>query len=186
MADVVTGILERWTHKATCLALMLALLSAPVAAAVVTLANGDVIEGTIQSRVLIKRFTTDGDVAFRVVEGEDILSIDATGIHCKGESVVLAGMKGATPEDILQGLIWWREGRSLRLGQALLRDVGTAQVVGARVQNSAVKPASEELLGEYRIKDNAKKIELLSYIRLKKPDGTVVTTPIADLVVFNK
>ena len=99
---------------------------------------------------------------------------------------MLTGMKGATPEDILQGLIWWREGRSLRPGQGLVRDVGTAQVIGVRVQNSAVKPASEELLREYRIKDNAKKIELLSFIRLKKPDGTVVTTPIADLVVFKK
>ena len=58
MADVVTGILERWTRQATCLALMLALVSAPVAAAVVTLANGDVIEGTIQSRILIKQLHT--------------------------------------------------------------------------------------------------------------------------------
>lgn len=58
----------------TWLALLVALLPAPVAAATVRLGTGQVVEGTVQGRVLVIRATTDGDVMFRMLEGKDVSS----------------------------------------------------------------------------------------------------------------
>lgn len=185
MAGVMTAVLQPWVGRAACIFVMLALAQAPAGAAVITLANGEVIDGTIQGRVLTRRFT-GGDVAFRMLEGKDISSIDESGIRATGDSVMLVGMKGATQEDVLQGLIIWNEGRRLRPRQALVRDVGTAQVIGARVDNATMKPFPEEFLGEYRIDEAAKKIELLASVRLKTANGAVVTIQLAEIVRFKQ
>jgi hypothetical protein len=182
MADDVLGGVGRSLRCATWLPLVVALVQAPLDAAVITLANGQVVEGTIQGRVLVRRTTPDGDVAFRVLEGKDITNIDASGVHANGDSIFLIGMKGATPDDVVQGLIWWSEGRDLKKGRGLVREVGTGQVVGARVQNSSVKSDSGEFLGEYRINHWDKRIDLLFAIRLKRPDGTTATIPASEIV----
>ena len=162
-------------------ALTLVAVRTPVAAAVVTLANGQVIEGAVQGRVLVRRCSPDGNVRIRVVEGGDISRIDASGVHATGESVFLVGLNGATQEDVLQGLIWWSDGRDLKQGQGSVRAIGTAQVAGMRVLNSSIESRSGELLGEYRIDDQDNTIELLSAIRLKRPDGSTVTIPAGEI-----
>ena len=157
--------------------------SRTLAAAVITLANGDVIEGTVQGRVLVRRTGEAGNVAICVVEGKDISSIDQTGIRASGESVMLAGMKGATQDQVLQGLIFWDEGRRLKTGQGMIRAVGTAEIVGLRIDFASMKPfPNDKVLGEYEINEAAKRVTLLSSVRLKKGDGTVVTIPVAEIV----
>jgi hypothetical protein len=142
-----------------------------------------VIEGTVQGRVVVRRADAEGNVAIRVLEGTDIVAIDQTGIRANGESVMLAAMQGATQDDVLQGLIFWDEGRRLKNGQGMVRDVGTAQVLGARIDNARIKPGrKEEFLGEYRINEGARTITLLSSVRLKKADGAVVTIKAAEIV----
>lgn len=45
-----------------------------------------------------------------------------------------------------------------------------------------MKSVTGEVLGEYRIVHGCKAIEVLPEIRLKKPDGTVVTIPVTEIV----
>lgn len=181
MAKRIIDVVNRSTAR-TWLALLVTLLPAPVTAATVRLETGQVVEGTVQGRVLVIRATTDGDVMFRMLEGKDISSIDEAGIHATGETIVLMGMKGATAEDVMQGLIWWREGRDLKKKRVLIRAVGQAQVMGARFPSSEVKSVAGDVLGEYRIDHGRKAIEILAEIRLKKPDGTVVAIPAAEIM----
>jgi hypothetical protein len=95
------------------------------APAVITLANGEVLEGTVQGRDLTRRSGAEGDVAIRMLDGRDIAAIDRTAIRASGESVMLVGMNGATQEDVLQGLIFWDDGRRLKVGQGVVREVGS-------------------------------------------------------------
>jgi hypothetical protein len=158
-------------------------VEATVAATVVTLTDGQTVEGRVQGRVLVRRTTSNGGVVFRILEGRDITSIDASGVHANGEAIVLVGMKGATQHEVMQGLIWWNEGRDLKKGGGLIREIGTAQVAGARVPNSSLTSDSGEFLGEYRINHQDHKIELLLAIRLKRSDGTTVTIPASEIIV---
>jgi hypothetical protein len=65
-------------------------------------------------------------------------------------------------------------------------EAGNAQVVGGRFDNATMKPVPEELLGEYRINEAAKEIELLGAVRLKKGNRDVVTIQIAEIVRFKQ
>jgi hypothetical protein len=151
--------------------------------ATIALANGEVLEGTVLGRVVVRRADASGNIALRVLEGSDILAIDEAGICANGESVVLAAMQGATHQDLLQALIFWDEGRRLKNGQGMVRNVGTAQVLGARIDNARIKRGhKEEFLGEYRIDQGARTIAVLSSVRLKKSDGAIVTIKVAEIV----
>ena len=166
--------------------IVLGLAANPAAAATVKLANGDVIEGTIQGHVVIvMRSREGGDGGFRVVAGDDIVSIDEGGIAIeKGESLVLVGMDGALTSDVLKGLIWWNEGRDLKPNRGLIRKVGRAQVVGSRVPNESIKPILQELAGDYQINQGAETVTLIPSIRVKKADGTTRTIALNDIVPF--
>jgi hypothetical protein len=166
--------------------IVLGLAATPAAAATIKLANGDVIEGTIQGHVVIVMRSREGsDGGFRVVAGDDIVSIDEGGIAIeKGESLVLVGMDGARPSDVLKGLIWWNEGRDLKPKRGLIRKVGRAQVVGSRVPNESIKPIVQELAGDYQINQGAETVTLIPSIRVKKADGATRTIALSDIVPF--
>ena len=147
----------------------------------VTLASGEVIEGAVLGRILIGRMGSDGTLAFRIVEGKDIDKIDEAGVHARGESVMLVGIKNATAADILQGLIWWNEGADLKKGKGLMRDTGQATVAGVRLDSSAVKPGRERLVGGYTIDKARKEVTLLNSIRLELRDGQIRTIPLSEM-----
>jgi hypothetical protein len=183
----------RRTGRLACVAMLAALLPETAHAASVTLANGDMIEGTVLGRILMDRPSRDANgnktsPGVRLVEGKDISSIDATGVHTDGESVVLLGMKGATLSETLQGLVWWDEGRSLKSNQALVRDVGKAQVVGARMPSSKVQtnPGQEMLLGEVVVNHSRKTVEFSGMIRLQRSAGEIVTIPVSQIAQFTQ
>ena len=171
---------NRIVRSACCCALLIA-YPAAAAAASVTLANGDVIEGTVSGRILISRMGTDGTAAIRMVEGRDIERIDASGVHNKGDSVMLVGLKNATTDDMLRALLWWNEGADLKKGKGLVRETAGTTVAGVRLDNSSLKPVRERLLGGYTINRERKEIALVTSIRLELPDGQVRTIPLSEI-----
>jgi len=175
---------RRIRTAAGCLVAAFALAPAAAQAASVTLANGTVVEGTIQGPVLIKRETTDGTPAFRLVEGKDITRIDSSGVHGGGQSVMLMGVKTASIPDVLQALVWWDEGRSLVTNKALVRRSRNGEVIGVRVPNDRVKPVKEELAGTYQIDLAAKTIVIVPSLRLRRPDGSELVLAVKDVVAF--
>lgn len=176
----------KMTRWAVCMWLMVAGIPRAAVAASITLASGEVVEGTIQGRVLIARSSPDGQPAFRIVEGKDIVSIDARGIHTEGESVLFVSMKGASIDDTLQGLIWWDEGRALKLNKGLVRDVGKAQVIGVRMPTANIKPAPEHIVGGYTINPSRKRIDVVESLRLQRPDGEIRTIPVSEITKFQQ
>jgi hypothetical protein len=155
-------------------------------AATVTLMSGEVVEGTIQGRVVIRRTSKDGEPAFRIVEGKDITRIDTSGVHHESDSLLLSSLKGATADDVLQGLIWWDEGRSLKTGQVQFRSVGNAQVLGAKIPRANIKPAPEQLTGGYTIDRGRKRIDLVNAIVVQRPDGQTTTIQVSEITTFQQ
>lgn len=174
------------------LAVVIMLPTAVVEAASVALANGEVVEGSIQGFILLDRTRIDangvkGSPVFRIVEGKDILRIDASGVVSEGETVILLSVKGsATVAETVQGVVWWDAGRALKKNQALVRDVGKGQVTGARMDASNVRPMPEVLIGEFTVNHSEKAIEFSGSIRLKRPDGQIVTIPVSGITKFTQ
>lgn len=161
-----------------------ALAAAPAQAATVTLANGNVVEGTIQGQVLIARQTPDGTPAFRVIEGKDITRIDATGVHADGQSVMLMGMKPATMPDVLEAFVWWEEGRRLLTDKAVVRRTRNGEVIGVRVANDRVKAVKEELAGTSQIDPAARTIVIVPSLRVQRSDGSELVLAVKEVVPF--
>jgi hypothetical protein len=150
-------------------------------AATITLASGEIVEGEIQGRLLIKR-GPDPDFAYRIVEGRDVTSITAAGIACGGETVIVMSLKTVPAAALLKALKAWDEGRQLKTGQGTIRNIGRYEIIGFRKDNQSLQPIIESLLGDYRVFGDT--LDPSGSIRVSKSDGSLLTLSVGDIVSF--
>ena len=142
--------------------------------ATIALANGEVLEGTVLGRVVVRRADAGGNIALRVLEGSTSSPSTRPAFARTGNPWVLAAIQGATHQDLCcQALIFWDEGRRPQewSGDGAQRRHCTSARRPHRQCQDQTRPQGRipwRVTGSIKAR---RTIAVLSSVRLKKTDG---------------